>query len=162
MIVIEDVPGGPGWKIRGSDLRPEITDLSTFRAAVRDDPLRPAIELLWAGSPREALDLLTGREQTRRTRALIADCHRDLGEAAAAVDTYDELVTETIGTRGEAAMRQHRGKALLAADRTAEALTDFRAAAGLRGGDPDLLASSEQAIAFARAVRESTATGGTP
>lgn len=142
--------GGPGWRIRGSDLRPEITDLRAFREGMANDPLAAAVEEAWAGHPDLALDLLREEPRTPRVRALIADCLRDLGEVVSALDEYDRLVEESRGRPGEAVMRQHRGKVLLAAGRRSEAITDFEAAIALRrDAAPDLLASSLQALAVA-------------
>lgn len=152
---IADVVGGPGWILRGSDLRPAIVDLQAFRAGLADDPLGPVLERLWSDEPAAALRMLDDRPATLRTRALRADCLRDLGARDEAVEAYDSLVEETAGTPREATMRQHRGKALLAADRIDDAVADFRIAVSMRlAGDPALLASAEQALAFALRCRE--------
>ncbi|WP_258373791.1 hypothetical protein [Curtobacterium sp. MCLR17_055] len=146
-----DVEGGPGWRIRSADLRPVITDLAAFRAGLADDPLREEIELLWTGKAGDALRRLERVTSTQRVRALRADCHRDLGHTRAAVREYDLLVAECIGTTREATMRQHRGKALLAAGNVDRAVEDFTFAVALRqASDPVLLASAEQALAVAR------------
>ncbi|MCS0644742.1 hypothetical protein [Curtobacterium flaccumfaciens] len=64
---------------------------------------------------------------------------------------YDLLVAECIGTTREAVMRQHRGKALLAAGSVDRAVEDFTLVVALRqASDPVLLASAEQALAVAR------------
>lgn len=150
MTITADVRGGPGWIIRGSDLRPEIVDLNAFRDGLTDDPLATVIELLWTGKADEALDLLRQEPQSVRVRALSADCLRDLGDLDAANAIYDELVAECAGTGREAFMHQHRGKARLASGRLEEAVADFEHAVKLRlGGDPDLLASAGQALAVA-------------
>ncbi|GAB3927928.1 hypothetical protein GCM10011575_11100 [Microlunatus endophyticus] len=142
--------------IRGSDLRPKITDLAAFRGAMATDRLAEPIELLWSGDPSGALRLLAAEEPTLRVRALRADCLRDLGEASAAVQEYDSLVAETVGTAREASMRQHRGKALLSAGRAAEAVQDFRAVIELRSdADPTLLDSARQALEVAALVASS-------
>ncbi|OII12228.1 hypothetical protein BIU97_04370 [Curtobacterium sp. MCBA15_009] len=144
------VVGGPGWVIRADDLRPEITDLRAFRLGLTGDPLAEPLELLWSGGAAAAIDLLDGHEPSRRVRALRADCLRDLGETDAAVAEYDALVSECVGTGHEAVMRQHRGKALLAAGRADRAVDDFRRVVELRlDGDPDLLASARLALAVA-------------
>lgn len=149
--MVADVYGGPGWVIRGADLRPAITDLEEFRRGIAADPLARALELLWSGAPGRALRALAAQEATPRVRALRADCLRDLGEAARAVAEYDRLLAEVRGTPREAVMRQHRGKALLAAGRPAQAQEDFERVVELRtGGDPALLASAHQALEFAR------------
>ncbi|WP_127573637.1 hypothetical protein [Georgenia faecalis] len=148
-----DVPGGPGWVIRGDDLRPAITDLEAFRAGMRDDPLAGAVELLWSGRPAEADVLLAQQDPSVRVRALRADCRRDRGDAAGAVHDYDALVRECTGTAWEAVMRQHRGKALLATGAAQAALVEFERALALRtaaGAGDDLLASSRQAVDVAR------------
>lgn len=146
-----EVQGGPGWVIRGDDLRPSITDLTQFRRAHADDELLNVLELLWSGRPAAALDLLSSHPATARVRALTADCHRDLGQHARALVAYDTLVAESAGPAHEAVMRQHRGKALLASGDPERALADFERAAELRkNADPSLLASTQQAIAVAR------------
>lgn len=146
-----DVEGGPGWRIRSADLRPVITDLAAFRAGLADDPLREEIELLWTGKADDALRRLERVAPTQRVRASRADCHRDLGDTCTAVHEYDFLVAECIGTTREAAMRQHRGKALLAAGIVDRAVENFTLAVALRqASDPVLLASAEQALAVAR------------
>jgi hypothetical protein len=148
--VVQDVEGGPGWRIRAKDLRPVITDLGAFRAGLAEDPLREVIELLWTGRPRPALRLLEREDPSQRVRALTADCLRDLGDVVAAVRAYDLLVAECAGSPREAVMRQHRGKALLVAGDVARAVEDFTAAVALRrGADPTLLASAQQALAVA-------------
>ena len=64
---------------------------------------------------------------------------------------YDLLVAECIGTTREATMRQHRGKALLAAGSVDRAVEDFTLAVALRqASDPVLLASAEQALVVAQ------------
>lgn len=137
--------------IRGDDLRPSITDPTLFRDAHADDGLIDAMERLWSGSPAEALELLRSHGDSPRVRALRADCHRDLGDHGRALEAYDALVAETTGTTREAVMRQHRGKTLLAAGEPDRALEDFERAAELRkGGDPSLLASTNQALQVAR------------
>lgn len=152
-----DVAGGPGWIIRGADLRPAITDLAAFRDGMAGDPLVTVIELLWTGQAQRALDRLQGLPRSPRVRALIADCRRDLGDHAAAVREYDQLVAECGGTPREAVMRQHRAKALLAAGHADRAVEDFRRAVELRRGhDTALLASAEQGLAVARAAASRT------
>lgn len=146
-----DLEGGPGWRIRSADLRPVITDLAAFRAGLAADPLRDEIELLWTGKADDALRRLERVAPTQRVRALQADCHRDLGDTRTAVREYDLLVAECIGTTREAVMRQHRGKALLAAGSVDRAVEDFTFAVALRqASDPVLLASAEQALAVAQ------------
>ncbi len=147
---IADVVGGQGWILRGSDLRPAIVDLQAFRAGLAEDPLCPVLERLWSDEPAAALRMLDDHPPTLRTRALRADCLRELGAPGEAADVYDRLVAETAGTPLEATMRQHRGKALLAAGRVDDAIDDFRIAVSMRlSGDPALLESAEQALAFA-------------
>lgn len=149
------VEGGAGWRIWSTDLRPEITDLEAFRSALRGDPLLDAIEALWRGDPRGALSLLANQPDSFRVRALRADCHRDLGDHEVAVAEYDLLVETVAGSPREAVIRQHRGKALLAAGRAEEAVEDFERVVVLReGGDPTLLASAVQALEVARAAAE--------
>lgn len=146
------VEGGPGWRIRSIDLRPEITDLEAFRSGLRGDPLLDAIEALWGGDPTGALSLLVDQPDSFRVRALRADCRRDLGDHDVAVAEYDLLVEAVAGSPREAVIRQHRGKALLAAGRSGEAVEDFERVVDLRdGGDPALLASAVQALEAARA-----------
>lgn len=148
-----DVEGGPGWVIRGDDLRPAITDLATFRDGVATDPLGAVIELLWTGQAQAALERLARLPPSLRVRALMADCKRDLGEHVSAVLDFDRLVAECTGTPREAVMRQHRAKALLAAGHADQAVEDFRRAVELRHGhDPALVASAEQGLAAARAA----------
>lgn len=157
--MVVDVEGGPGWVIRGADLRPAITDLAEFRDGTAGDPLAPAIELLWTGHAQSALDVLERIPERPRVRALIADCRRDLGDDLGAVEEYDRLVAECVGTAREAVMRQHRAKALLAAGHTDRAIEDFLRAVELRQGhDPALLASAEQGLAFARAAAARSST----
>lgn len=147
----ESIDGGPGWIIDGETLRPRITDLATFRGGMVEDPLRDAVEHLWSGRPKQALEQLSACEESMRVRALIADCHRDLGNCAAARAIYDELVEQYSGTAAEAVMRQHRGKVHLTAGDPGRALADFKRAAELRKDQsPALLASSQQAVAVAR------------
>lgn len=155
--MVDDVVGGPGWVIRAADLRPVITDPEAFREGLRDDPLLDALERLWGGDPDGALRLLRPLDPSVRVRALRADCRRDLGDVAAAVREYDRLVAECAGTPREAVLRQHRGKALLAAGAAARAVEDFTIAVALRqGADPALLASAEQGLAVARARAATT------
>jgi len=147
----DDVEGGPGWRIRSADLRPVVADLAAFRAGLADDPLREEVELLWTGKAGDALRRLERVAPTQRVRALRADCHRDLGDTSTAVREYDLLVAECIGTTREAVMRQHRGKALLAAGSVDRAVEDFTLAVALRrASDPVLFASAEQALAVAQ------------
>lgn len=144
------VPGGPGWIIRDTDLRPHITDLTAFRQGVQDDPLANAIELLWTSRPEEARIALDASPPSVRARALRADCLRDLGQTDQAVAIYDALLRETVGGSREAFIRQHRGKALLEAGRVYDAQEEFARVVELRsGGDPALLASASQAFKFA-------------
>ncbi|PCN46478.1 hypothetical protein Csp2054_17065 [Curtobacterium sp. 'Ferrero'] len=155
----DDVPGGPGWIIRGGDLRPVVVDLAAFRTGLHGDPLAHCLELLWTGDPAAALAALAPFDRTARVRALRADCLRDLGDVRAAVREYDVLVSETAGTSREAVMRQHRGKALLAAGDPALAIVDFTLAVELRrSGDPVLLASARQGLSVAVRRARSAAT----
>lgn len=144
----DDVEGGPGWVLDGATLRPRITDLAAFRDGMAADPLADAIETLWSGDPAAARELLHTQDQTVRVRGLLGDCARDLGETDEAVRTYADLLAECTGTPWEPVLRQHYGKALLAADRPEEALAEFETAHAMRaaaGAAADLLASSAQA-----------------
>lgn len=153
------VPGGKGWIIRDTDLRPEITDLQAFQQAHESDPLADTLELLWTGHADEAIVALDNAAETLgptvRIRALRADCLRDLGYPKEAVAIYEELFAEAQGTSREPFIRQHRGKALIAAGRTDEAHAEFARVVEMRtGGDSALLASAVQALNFAqRAMR---------
>lgn len=148
-----DVEGGPGWVIRGADLRPAIIDLAKFRDGMAGDPLVTVVEMLWTGHTQNALERLERLPESLRVRALIADCKRDLGDRLSAVREYDRLVAECAGTAREAVMRQDRAKALLAAGRADRAIEDFRQAVEFRRGhDTALLASAEQGLAVAQAA----------
>lgn len=143
-----DVEGGPGWVIDGATLAPRITDVDAFRAGMATDPLAEAVELLWSGQAEAAREMLSRSEPTVRVRALRADCARDLGETELALQTYADVLAECAGTPWEPVLRQHHGKALLAAGRIDEALAEFEAAYEQRaaaGAPADLLASSAQA-----------------
>ena len=155
-----DITGGEGWKIRGSDLRPEITDISAFREGLKHDPLAGALELLWTGHPdeaREALENFAKRQgPTVRVRALRADCLRDLGRPHEAVAIYDDLLHESLGTTRESFIRQHRGKALIAAERLNDAKAELNRVVEMRtGGDPALLMSAVQALDFVHRAMDS-------
>lgn len=145
-----DIEGGPGWVIRGEDLRPAITDRAVFRDAHSEDELFDVLDLLWSGQAARALELLDSFENSPRVRALRADCLRDLGHHDRALHMYDALVEESVGTPREAAMRQHRGKVHLVAGDPVQALRDFERAVKLRrDGDASLLTSSLQAFGVA-------------
>lgn len=151
----DDVEGGPGWVIDGATLRPRITDLAAFREGMAQDPLVAAIEALWSGDPAGARELLHTADPSIRVRALLADCARDLGEVDEAVRECAELLAECAGTPWEPVLRQHSGKALLAADRPEEALAEFETALRQRvaaGAPADLIDSSAQARDRARQV----------
>lgn len=149
------VPGGPGWIIRDSDLRPHITDLAVFRRDFHNDPLAKPIELLWTNRPEEARVALDASPQSVRVRALRADCLRDLGQTDRAVAIYDALLRETVGSSREAFIRQHRGKALLEAGKVLDAQEEFARVVELRtGGDPALFTSASQAFKFASRAGE--------
>lgn len=136
--------------LRGSDLRPEFTDQTLVRGENSHDPLLDAVELLWTGEPDQASRLLYQEPTSVRVRALIAECHRDLGHHKDAVAALRELVNETIGTGRESFMRQHLGKAFLATDQTEKAIEQFRIAVELRpDAQQSLLASSQQALRYA-------------
>lgn len=150
-----DVEGGPGWVLDGATLRPRITDLPAFRDGMATDPLAGAIETLWLGDPARARELLHTADSSIRVRALLGDCARDLGETDEAVRTYAELLAECTGTPREPMLRQHYGKALLAAGRAEEALAEFETAYAMRaaaGAAADLLASSDQARTRAQQI----------
>lgn len=101
------------------------------------------------------MSLLLDQPDSFRVRALRADCHRDLGDHEVAVAEYDLHVETVAGSPREPVIRQHRGKALLAAGRAEEAVEDFERVVVLReGGDPTLLASAVQALEVARAAAE--------
>ena len=154
----EDIVGGPGWVIRATDLRPAITDADAFAKDRQSDPLGGILTLLWSGDAAAALHLLEQEPATHRVRALRADCRRDLGHFTLALLEYDILVDEAMHTSREAVIRQHRGKARLAAGDTNRALDDFGRAVFLRqDGDPGLLASAQQALQVAEARRVSEA-----
>ncbi|USQ80518.1 hypothetical protein [Ornithinimicrobium faecis] len=148
-----DIEGGPGWIIKGTTLLPRITDLDAFRAGMTADPLADAVEALWSGDAVRARELLHTADPSVRVRALLADCARDLGETDQALQTYADLLAECTGTPWEPVLRQHHGKALLAAGRVEEALAEFEVAYEQRaaaGAPADLLASSAQARDRAR------------
>lgn len=150
----DEIVGGPGWVIRATDLRPAITDAEAFAKDRQSDPLGDILTSLWSGDPAAALHLLEREPATQRVRALRADCYRDLGDSPRAIREYDDLVDETMHTSREAVMRQHRGKALLAAGDTVRAIGDFDRAVLLRqGGDPALLTSAQQALQAAEGWR---------
>lgn len=160
----DDVVGGAGWVIRAATLRPEIIDAEVFARSVCGDPLAMPLMLLWTGRPTEALHLLNQMPETLRSRALRADCYRDLGQTAEALLEYDRLVAETMGSAREAVMRQHRGKSRLANGDTQGAIDDFEEALALRsraGGDQALLESTKQALNAAR-TRQSQTTDEEP
>lgn len=158
--------GGPGWHVDPTSLRPVLDDEPAFRAHHGDDPFVDALVLLWTGRPREAeAALATTPCPERRRRALLADAWRDQGRHAEALAAYERLVGETAGTPSEATMRQHRGKALLAAGRPGEAVRELSAALAARtaaGADDDLVASSRLALARARAVAGDDRVAGLP
>lgn len=144
--------GGDGWEIDPRTLRPRITDLGVFRAALAEDALREPIEAMWSGRPMEAVALLDAREQTPRVRALRADALRDLHRHDEALGIYRELVVDAEGTPREAVMRQHYGKALFAAGIFEDAAAEFARALELRraaGAPEDQIDSSRQALARA-------------
>ncbi|WP_114908104.1 tetratricopeptide repeat protein [Ornithinimicrobium murale] len=152
-----DVEGGPGWVIDGSTLLPRVTDLVAFREGMATDPLVDAVQALWSGDPVRARGLLQSADRTVRVRALLADCARDLGETKTALRAYAELLAECTGSPWEPVLRQHHGKALLAAGRPGEALQEFEAAHAMRiaaGAPADLIASSVQACDRARQLVE--------
>lgn len=126
---VTDVIGVPGWVLSGESLAPAITDLPAFRAGLQEDPLAGAIEALWTGRVAEARVLLHGAQPSVRTRALLAEHEED---------------------RWEPVLRQHLGKALLAAGEVDAARRELRLALEARleaGADAGLLASSRQALA---------------
>ncbi len=143
-----DLEGGPGWVIDGTTLLPRITDLAAFREGMATDPLADAVETLWSGDPSHARELLHTAPSTVRVRALRADCDRDLGDVDRALREYADLLAECTDSPWEPVLRQHHGKALLAAGRVEEALVEFERAHDLRveaGAPADLVASSAQA-----------------
>ncbi|WP_150118467.1 class I SAM-dependent methyltransferase [Actinomyces radicidentis] len=148
---VTDVIGVPGWVLSGESLAPAITDLPAFRAGLQEDPLAGAIEALWTGRVAEARVLLHGAAQPSvRTRALLADCDRRSGDAGAAVSALRSLLAEHEEDRWEPVLRQHLGKALLAAGEVDAARRELRLALEARleaGADAGLLASSRQALA---------------
>lgn len=147
----KDIAGGPGWIIDGRTLCPVITDLVAFREGTVQDPLAAAIEQLWSGHPQQALDLLSDHGSSPRARALRGDCLRDLGCYAEAIEVYRQLVEEATDGPLEAVMRQHYGKVLLIAGHPHHARREFSRALALRsrGGNEDLIASSQQALQVA-------------
>ncbi|MBO1766448.1 hypothetical protein [Allobranchiibius sp. GilTou38] len=147
----EDLTGGPGWIISGHTLRPVITDFVAFRESRLQDPLAAVIEQLWSGQPHQALDLLSAQDPSPRVRALRGDCLRDLARHTEAINVYQQLVQESVDGPAEAVMRQHYGKALLAAGHVHAAKHEFARALELRirGSNEDLIASSRQALQVA-------------
>lgn len=149
--------GGPGWVIDDTTLLPRIIDPVAFREGMSTDPLADAVETLWSGEPGRARELLHTEEPTIRVRALRADCARDLGEVDEALREYADLLAECSDSPWEPVLRQHYGKALLAAGRLGEALAEFDTAYGMRvdaGAPTDLIASSAQARDRARQLVE--------
>lgn len=134
--------------LRGSDLRPEVTHQTLFRRENSHDPLRDAVELLWAGEPVRALRLLDQEPASVRVRALIAECRRDLGHHEEAVAALRELVTESIGAGRESFMRRHLGKAFLATEQTEKVIEQFRIAVEVRrcAAEPARFVSAGSAV----------------
>jgi len=84
-----------------------------------------------------------------RLRALAADVRCARGDHEAAIDAYRVLLAETVGGPREAVVRQHLGKALLAAGRLTDAQEQFEQALRRReaaGAAADLVASSRLAL----------------
>ncbi|MCK0110587.1 hypothetical protein MWU75_00300 [Ornithinimicrobium sp. F0845] len=76
-----------------------------------------------------------------------------LGEVDEALRQYADLLAECTGSPWEPVLRQHHGKALLAAGRVEDALAEFETALVMRveaGAPADLVASSSQARDRAR------------
>lgn len=155
---VRDVAGGPGWVLSGDDLDPVITDAASFRAGLAQDPLAGAIESLWTGRVEEARAMLRAADSSVRSRALLADCDRRSGDPVAAARSLRILVAEHEDDAWSPVLRQHLGKALLAAGNVDGARRQLRLALEARtrvGADPHVIASSRQALAR-------TAVGGSP
>lgn len=153
----QPIEGGPGWHIDPVSLRPVLDDVEQYRRHHVDDPYLDAVVLLWQGDV-AAADAWLARADgpARRRRALRADAWRDMGRVDEAVAAYEALAEEARGRPDEAAMVQHLGKALLAADRITAAEEAFGRALALRraaGADPALIESSRAALERVREIR---------
>jgi tetratricopeptide (TPR) repeat protein len=138
-----------------------ISDQAAFRFHHADDPALEALVALWTGHPERALaalqPLLDADPGNWRWRALRADARRDLGEHDAAIADYRQLVGEHAGTGHEAVLLQHLGKAYLAAEEYASAVTCFARALNLRTAahaDSALVDSSRAALERARQLAQ--------
>lgn len=147
-----------GWHIDEETLLPVIDDEQEFREAHADDLALEALIALWSGRPIDAegfLLRLLAETDSPRMQALLADAWRDQGRHTEAIQAYLGLVADAVGSPGEAAMRQHLGKAYFAAGCLEEARSEFSQALALRlrdGAEPNLVASSRLALERATAL----------
>ena len=142
-----------GWHIDPMTLRPVIDDGEAFDREFAHDHARDVIKALWSGDPAAARErcevILSEHPSSVRLRAILADCHRDLGETDRAIADYRVLLDECRGTSWEAVLHQHLGKALFAAGHYDLALRAFAQAYELRvftGTDSSLIDSSMAAM----------------
>lgn len=144
---------GKGWGIEDQTLEPVITNLEAFRSEMADNIYTEPLEMLWRGRAQEALDTLLGQPETKRSRALIADCYRALGQYGIAAAIYRELMSAEEFSSRQAVYRQHLGKVYFAEGDYVAALKEFEASLAIRrslGVGGNQLASSEQATQRAR------------
>lgn len=153
--------------IRGSDLRPEVTDPAAFRAAHGDDPATEAIIAMSERRFDEALqaldDLISSAPDSIRYQALRADVIRDQGQLDAAEAVYTDLVARTADHPARSAtMRQHRAKVWFHQGRLEQAESEFAEVLQLReqaGADSGQVAATRQSLDRVRQVMASTGQG---
>ncbi len=158
-VTVEDLDLGNGYQIRGSDLRPYISDVDEFRASVAGDEAAEAIIATSEGRYDDALeildDLLAQDPESLRYRALRADVLRDQGALDAAEAVYSDLVARSADDPARGlTMRQHRAKVWFHQGRLAEAEAEFAAVLQARrsaGAQESMLASSQQSLDRVRA-----------
>lgn len=97
---------GNGWHVDPLSFQPVITNETGFRQDYAGDPARDAVQALWSGEAKKALDLiselLTAEGCSLRYRALEADALRDLGEFEKAIAKYQKILERARGGSLEA------------------------------------------------------------
>ncbi|MGC0143620.1 tetratricopeptide repeat protein [Pseudactinotalea sp. Z1732] len=151
---VADLDLGGGYRIRGSDLRGEVTDLAAFRAAAGDDPAAEVIIALSEERFDDALqeldELHTKDPDSVRYQALRADVLRDQGQ----LDAAEAIYTDLLARAGDdpvrsAVIRQHRAKVWFHQGRLRDAEAEFAEVLALReaaGVDEGQLASTRQSL----------------
>ncbi|WP_420174601.1 hypothetical protein [Luteococcus sp. OSA5] len=121
----QHIPGGPGWVVDSTTLRPRVVDPRTFEADRADDDLTPILLHLWGEDAQRAAESLAALPESYRRQVLLAEAWSRLGRHQESVQLLETLHAKTREPGRRIHLADQLGRALLAAGQPEGALAHF-------------------------------------